>query len=120
MKRKVLLVVMCMTLLLSGCDKKLKEEDYIGTWKTEEYVSKENNATYIRTLEVYKGGAGKIISYNVTEDEIANEMAMSWTLVEDNEILSMETQLLGTYGFEYDKENNTLIQQDEDLVFTKQ
>ena len=125
MKRKVLLLIMCMTFLISlnGCDKKLKEEDYIGTWQTVyDYENNGNVDTITYTLEVYKGGAAKITNYSKLKDSEGGYNG-SWELTAENEVLKVsyaDMHISSTIGFEYNTEDGTLINQDTKDVLTKQ
>lgn len=119
------LLCLMMALLCTGCKKSddLGEDDYIGTWKTtfesdQDTVSAKKGDMITCTLEIYKGGNGKIIFEN-NGNEYGNS-AMKWELSSDGEVLSIEYGGVSE-GFEYNKKDNTLIRQSyRDQIFEKQ
>ena len=74
-----------------------------------------------QTIEVYKGGSGRIYWRNETRDEDSSNVPLSWTI--DDEILNIVYSIAGSSskeGYEYDKENDTLNSVDGKLICERQ
>ena len=114
--------------LLVGCGKAKKrtEADYVGTWLAE-YEREEDNALGKKgdpitcTIELYKGGTGRI---KYTQNgENYSDIPTEWEMTDDCEIIKLSYSSIGDVhmGLEYNADDDTLIRQDErNIVFHKQ
>lgn len=99
--------------------------NYIGTWVssyklTEDYVSGEKAGDICNaTIELYKGGTGKISWYNVTRGVDRGDSSLKWEIVDD--VINVNCQYdNSTFGLEYNREKDALISVDgKDTYFRK-
>lgn len=129
MKKLLSILLICtMMFCLAACGKEeITEDDFIGNWSgSYEYTSSIDNSTDVITLtvEIYKGGAGKVRYYSQNRNEEYINIPAEWELAADNEVLKVTTtDMFGDtiIGFDYDKENKTLTRQDyREAVLTKE
>lgn len=126
----ILALVLCLSLCACGTtngDNTLDVKDaVIGTWKCYYELTKDsppdNKAgdTYSQTIELYKGGTGKIYWYNETRNHEGNDYSLTWE-IEDG-VVNITYGIFGfnSYeGLEYDFETDTLTMIDGSKVFDR-
>lgn len=131
MEKKILTVFICtlMCCILGACGKKHNQEDvFVGTWHAEYERQKDEGMAGKKgdkitcTIEVYKGGTGRI--YWTTNGKDGSNVTIEWEVNDDGDVFTLDYSIGGTpahIGFEYNAEDNTMIRQDmRHQVYSKQ
>ena len=110
------------------CKKHYQEDVFVGTWYAEFERQKDEGITGKKgdkitcTIEVYKGGTGRI--YWTTNGKDGSNVSIEWEVNDDCDVLALDYSIGGHpshVGFEYNAEDNTMIKQDaRDEVYSKQ
>ena len=127
--KKALSIIMILVICLSACACGLtKTEDaVVGTWKST-YETTENaigfysvGDVYTNTIELYKGGTGKIYWKNETRNEDGSNTSLSWETQDD--VININYSLAGSdrfVGYIYNAENDTITSADNKYTFYRQ
>lgn len=100
------------------CTKHYQEEIFVGTWFAKYERQEDEGVTYKKgdkltcTLEIYKGGTGRISWTDKGKD--SSNVSLEWQVNDDGDILIVDYSIVGSerhVGFEYG-EDGTLTRQD--------
>ena len=121
-----LAIVMCLSLCACGTTGKNMKDSIVGTWKYY-YELAEASFPYenvgdkcVQTIELYKGGTGRIYWYNETCDHEGSNVPLTWEIKDDLVNITYELGVVGSYGYEYDYKTDKLKTVDGSKVFERQ
>lgn len=127
--KKVLALLLAMVLVLSlaacGGQQGLKSEDCIGTWVnsyklTEHSLGGDAGDDFNNTIELYKGGTGRISWNNETTGENHGDISLKWEIADDIINIDYEDNFgNNTLGLEYNKEKEALVSVDGKNTFKR-
>ena len=124
----VLALMMCLSLCACGTTSSENALDVkdavIGTWKCYYELTEDsppvNKAgdTYSQTIELYKGGTGKIYWYNETRNHDGINFSLTWEIEDGVVNIAYGVFGIDSYeGLEYNFETDTLTKIDGGRVF---
>ena len=86
----------------------------------EEPLTEAQKAYNKETIELYKGGTGRIYWYNETCDHEGSNVPLTWEIKDDLVNITYELGVVGSYGYEYDYKTDKLKTVDGSKVFERQ
>ena len=122
----LLAIVMCLSMCACGTTGKNMKDSIVGTWKyyyelTEASVYYENvGDKCVQTIELYKGGTGRIYWYNETADHEGSNVPLTWEIKDDIVNITYDIGVVCNKGYEYDYETDKLKTVDGSRVFERQ
>lgn len=120
-------LVMGLSLCACGSSADNMKANIIGTWnryyeqeKTYNLTNTKSGDQMLRKMELYRGGTGYLVIYNVTKEEEFNHWNLTWEIVDGIlNVTNNQVEYQSVDGFEYDATSDKLVKVDGSWVFER-